>query len=50
MGKSLLQNFFSQSFPPKPTFTTDQIPDQTGRVIIVTGVSYCSYRYASDID
>ncbi|GBE80447.1 NAD(P)-binding protein [Sparassis latifolia] len=26
-----------QSFPPKPTFSTDQIPDLTGQVIIVTG-------------
>ncbi|KAL6299640.1 NAD(P)-binding protein [Sparassis latifolia] len=26
-----------QSFPPKSTFSTDQIPDLTGQVIIVTG-------------
>ncbi|KAI0350182.1 NAD-P-binding protein [Trametes cingulata] len=25
------------AFPPKPTFTVDQIPDLTGRVVIVTG-------------
>ena len=24
-------------FPPKPAFATDQIPDLTGRVAIVTG-------------
>lgn len=24
-------------FPPKPTFSTDQIPDLTGRIAIVTG-------------
>lgn len=27
----------AQTFPPKPTFSTDQIPDLTGRVVIVTG-------------
>ncbi|KAG8689212.1 hypothetical protein FRC11_003736 [Ceratobasidium sp. 423] len=25
------------TFPPKPVFTIDQIPDLTGQVIIVTG-------------
>ncbi|KAG8685378.1 hypothetical protein FRC11_010681 [Ceratobasidium sp. 423] len=28
---------FSQSFPPKPLFSVEQIPDLTGHVIIVTG-------------
>jgi len=26
-----------QSFPPKPTYSTDDIPDLTGKVVIVTG-------------
>lgn len=26
-----------ENYPPKPTFRSDQIPDLTGRVIIVTG-------------
>ena len=26
-----------QSYPPQPDFSTDQIPDLTGQVIIVTG-------------
>ncbi|KAJ7925904.1 NAD-binding protein [Mycena leptocephala] len=29
--------YISQSFPPKSKFTVDDIPDLTGRVIIVTG-------------
>ncbi|KAH9945575.1 NAD-P-binding protein [Amylocystis lapponica] len=32
-----LLTLISQSLPPKSTFSTDQIPDLTGRVIIVTG-------------
>ncbi|EPT02095.1 NAD-binding protein [Fomitopsis schrenkii] len=28
---------YRQSYPPKPEFSTSQIPDLTGRVIIVTG-------------
>ena len=27
-----------QNYPPKPKFHTDQIPDLTGRVMIVTGM------------
>ncbi|KAG8730184.1 hypothetical protein FRC12_020427 [Ceratobasidium sp. 428] len=30
-------NWISQAFPPKPLFTVEQIPDLTGRVVIVTG-------------
>lgn len=30
-----------QSFPPKSRFSVEQIPDLTGRVVIVTGAS-CS--------
>lgn len=32
-------NLFDQSYPPKSKFSTDQIPDLTGRVVIVTGES-----------
>jgi len=28
---------FSQLFPPKPTWTSDDVPDQTGKTVIVTG-------------
>ena len=31
----------AQVFPPKSTFSVDQIPDLTGRVVIVTGVYSC---------
>jgi retinol dehydrogenase-12 len=27
-----------QTFPPRPTWGTDEIPDLTGKVILVTGV------------
>ena len=30
---------FSQVFPPRAAFGVDQIPDLTGRVVIVTGQS-----------
>ena len=30
-----------QSFPPKSKFSVDQIPDLTGRVVIVTGKMAC---------
>jgi retinol dehydrogenase-12 len=29
--------FLSQCLPPKPTFSVDDIPDLTGKVIMVTG-------------
>ena len=35
-----LRNFWpivAQAYPPKSKFSTDQIPDLTGRVMIVTG-------------
>lgn len=35
--------FRDQAFPPKPTFSVEQIPDLTGRVVIVTG----TYRACS---
>jgi retinol dehydrogenase-12 len=27
----------SQFFPPKPTWTAADVPDQTGKIVIVTG-------------
>lgn len=33
----LLLSIISQSFPPKPKFTIDEIPDMTGKTVIVTG-------------
>ena len=30
---------FSQIFPPKPTWTTADVPDQAGKVVIITGGS-----------
>ncbi|KAJ8515180.1 hypothetical protein ONZ45_g7374 [Pleurotus djamor] len=33
----LLWDVLSQSFPPAPTWSIDQIPDLTGKVVIVTG-------------
>ncbi|CDO72258.1 hypothetical protein BN946_scf184970.g110 [Trametes cinnabarina] len=34
---SSLQRTYTQIVPPKPKFSVDQIPDLTGRVVIVTG-------------
>jgi len=28
---------FSQIFPPKPTWSVEEVPDQTGKTVIVTG-------------
>src|SRR5712691_7887230 len=28
---------FSQLFPPKPTWTAEDVPDQTGKTVIITG-------------
>ena len=36
LGGSLVA-LYDQSRPPKPTFSVDQIPDLSGKVIIVTG-------------
>ena len=36
-------NFVAQTFPPKPKFSVDQIPDLTGRVMIVTGATLSLY-------
>lgn len=32
-----IYSFLEQSFPPKPTWGVDDIPDLTGKVILVTG-------------
>jgi hypothetical protein len=37
MGLALSQ--LTQVFPPKPTFSVDDIPDLTGKVVIVTGAN-----------
>lgn len=37
----LFSVLISQGFPPKSKFSVDQIPDLTGRVVLVTG------KYAS---
>jgi hypothetical protein len=29
--------YFSQLFPPKPTWTAGDVPDQTGKIVVVTG-------------
>ena len=28
---------FSQFFPPKPTWTAAEVPDQTGKTVLITG-------------
>lgn len=51
MGGNVLQEVknstavFQGVCPPKSKFSTDQIPDLTGRVIIVTGRATLSYKY-----
>ncbi|KAG6849931.1 hypothetical protein H0H93_003460 [Arthromyces matolae] len=32
-------SYFTQAYPPSPTFSVDDIPDLTGRVVIVTGAN-----------
>jgi retinol dehydrogenase 12 len=34
---STLKSFLTQTFPPKPTYSADDIPDLTGKTVIVTG-------------
>lgn len=33
------QSFISEGFPPKSTFNVEDIPDLTGKIIIVTGAN-----------
>lgn len=30
-------SIFRQLFPPEPTWNVDNVPDQTGKVVIITG-------------
>lgn len=48
MGKfwDFLVMMLNESFPPKPTWTADDIADLTGKVIIVTGVLISSHLLA----
>ena len=34
-----IRPLIAQTFPPKPKFKVEEIPDLTGRVVIVTGTS-----------
>lgn len=36
-GMASLRSLYTQLFPPKPTFTEDNVPSQQGKVFIVTG-------------
>ncbi|PPQ73482.1 hypothetical protein CVT26_010184 [Gymnopilus dilepis] len=40
----VVQSFFAESFPPKSKFSPDNIPDLSGKVIIVTGANTGQYR------
>ncbi|KAH8899846.1 NAD(P)-binding protein [Thozetella sp. PMI_491] len=48
-----LRNWYTQAFPPKPTFTEADVPSQKGRVVIVTGgnvgvgFELCAMMYAA---
>ncbi len=35
-----IMSMLTESFPPKPKWTIDDIPDLSGKVIIVTGIQY----------
>lgn len=39
MSPSRLSRAWTQFFPPKPTFVEEDVPDQTGRVHLVTGAN-----------
>jgi NAD(P)-dependent dehydrogenase (short-subunit alcohol dehydrogenase family) len=36
---NVLGSWFSQAFPSKPTFRVQDVPDLTGKVVVVTGAS-----------
>lgn len=45
MGTAL-SAIINQGFPPKSKFSVDDIPDLTGRVVLVTGKSHaCPLHY-----
>ena len=35
----VLWNIYSQSFPSKATYSVEQVPDQQGKVVLITGGS-----------
>ena len=39
-----IRPLIAQTFPPKPKFKVEEIPDLTGRVVIVTGTSLSRAR------
>lgn len=40
-----------QAFPPKPTWSVDDIPDLSGKVCLVTGASFVAFRQGeTDVD
>ncbi|KAF0329258.1 short-chain dehydrogenase [Colletotrichum asianum] len=39
IGKQSLSSFLTQMYPPKPSFTRENIPDLSGKVYIVTGAN-----------
>ncbi|KAF9872522.1 hypothetical protein CkaCkLH20_10019 [Colletotrichum karsti] len=39
IGKQSISSFWTQMYPPKPTFTRESIPDLSGKVYIVTGAN-----------
>ncbi|KIM89145.1 hypothetical protein PILCRDRAFT_768385 [Piloderma croceum F 1598] len=42
---STLKSFLTQTFPPKPTYSVDYIPDLTGKTVIVTGGKDLSFMH-----
>lgn len=55
MGSSLsvlqyIPAVYRQSFPPKPQFTTEQMPDLTGQVMIVTGAFHRTLKHVRYCD
>ena len=43
----ILFSFINESFPPKTKFNVEDIPDLTGRVMIVTGANAGQYAFLS---
>ena len=38
-AKTIASQIIDQSIPPKAQWSTDQIPDMTGKIVIVTGAN-----------